>query len=128
VLRSICFSHPLNPPTGIPVVEIVGSEWTDKKYVDLAVERYKSLGMHPIRLKKEVDGFVMNRMQYAVLASALSLVEDGIIEPEDVDLAMTSGLACRWSFMGPFQTSKYDQKRIKNCIKEVSKRLCLLTL
>ncbi|CAF1564915.1 unnamed protein product, partial [Didymodactylos carnosus] len=97
-------AHPLNPPTGIPVVEIVGSEWTDKKYVDLAVERYKSLGMHPIRLKKEVDGFVMNRMQYAVLASALSLVEDGIIEPEDVDLAMTSGLACRWSFMGPFQT------------------------
>lgn len=60
--------------------------------------------MEPIRLKKEVDGFVVNRLQYAILASALQLVQDGVAEPEDVDRAITHGLACRWSFMGPFQT------------------------
>lgn len=70
----------------------------------MAIERFRSLGMEPIRIKKEVDGFVVNRLQYAILSSALQLVQDGVVEPEDVDRTMTHGLACRWSFMGPFQT------------------------
>ncbi|CAF1310269.1 unnamed protein product [Adineta steineri] len=103
--RNRCIvAHPINPPTTIPLVEIVGAPWTDKEFVDLAVERYRSFGMEPIRLKKEVDGFVVNRLQYAILSSALQLVQDDIVEPEDVDRAITHGLACRWSFMGPFQT------------------------
>lgn len=98
------FRHPINPPTTIPLVEIIGAPWTDKEFVDLAIERYRSIGMEPIRLNKEVDGFIVNRLQYAILASALQLVQDGVAEPEDVDRAITHGLACRWSFMGPFQT------------------------
>lgn len=62
------------------------------------------MGMEPVRLKKEVDGFIVNRLQYAVLSAALQLVQDGVADPEDVDRAITHGLACRWSFMGPFQT------------------------
>jgi len=103
-LINILFRHPINPPTTIPLVEIVGAPWTDKDFVDLAIERYRSFGMEPIRLKKEADGFVVNRLQYAILSSALQLVQDGVAEPEDVDRAITHGLACRWSFMGPFQT------------------------
>ncbi|CAF4583340.1 unnamed protein product, partial [Rotaria magnacalcarata] len=60
--------HPINPPTTIPLVEIIGAPWTDEAFVDLAMERYRSIGMEPIRLKKEVDGFVVNRLQYAILS------------------------------------------------------------
>jgi L-gulonate 3-dehydrogenase len=103
--RNRCIvAHPINPPTTIPLVEIIGAPWTDKENVDLAIERYRSIGMEPIRLKKEVDGFVVNRLQYAVLEAALQLVQDGVADPDDVDRAITHGLACRWSFMGPFQT------------------------
>ena len=98
------FRHPINPPTTIPLVEVVSAPWTEKRVVDLAVERYRSIGMEPVRLNKEVDGFIINRLQYAILASALQLVQDGVADPEDVDRAMTHGLACRWSFMGPLQT------------------------
>jgi len=55
-------------------------------------------------LKKEVDGFLVNRMQYALLAEAFRLVDDGAASPEDVDVAISQGLGLRWSFMGPFQT------------------------
>ncbi|CAF2900281.1 unnamed protein product [Rotaria sp. Silwood2] len=103
--RNRCIvAHPINPPTAIPLVEIIGAPWTDKDFIDLAIERYRSIGMEPIRLKKEADGFVVNRLQYALISSALQLVQDGVAEPEDVDRAITHGLACRWSFMGPFQT------------------------
>lgn len=75
--------------------------------------------MEPIRLNKEVDGFVVNRLQYAVLASALQLVQDGVASPEDVDRAITHGLACRWSFMGPFQTIDLNApKGILDCKKK----------
>ena len=72
--------------------------------------------MEPVRLHKEVDGFIVNRLQYAILASALQLVQDGVAEPEDVDRAITHGLACRWSFMGPFQTIDLNAPRgISDC-------------
>ena len=97
-------------------MEIIGAPWTDEAFVDLAMERYRALGMEPIRLRKEVDGFVVNRLQYALLAAALQLVHDGVAEPADVDRAITHGLACRWSFMGPFQTIDLNApKGIDDC-------------
>jgi len=62
------------------------------------------VGNAPVVLKKEVIGFVQNRLQYALLAEAFRLVEDGVLSPGDVDTAVVHGLAARWSFMGPFQT------------------------
>lgn len=100
----------------IPLVEIIGAPWTDEENVNLAIERYRSMGMEPVRLKKEVDGFVVNRLQYALLSAALQLVQDGVADPEDVDRAITHGLACRWSFMGPFQTIDLNApKGISDC-------------
>ena len=55
-------------------------------------------------LKKELDGFIVNRLQYALLGEAYRLVESGAASPEDVDLAISHGLGLRWAFMGPFQT------------------------
>jgi len=62
------------------------------------------IGQSPIVLKKEVDGFVLNRLQYALLAEAFRLVEDGVCDPADVDTAVNSGLGLRWAFLGPFET------------------------
>eukprot|EP01125_Pyxidicula_operculata_P003163 TRINITY_DN1348_c0_g1_i2.p1 TRINITY_DN1348_c0_g1~~TRINITY_DN1348_c0_g1_i2.p1 ORF type:complete len:155 (+),score=30.41 TRINITY_DN1348_c0_g1_i2:555-1019(+) len=62
------------------------------------------IGNSPIVMKKELRGFIQNRLQFAVLAEAFRLVEDDVISPGDVDTAVIHGLAARWSFMGPFQT------------------------
>ena len=61
-------------------------------------------GQAPIVMKRELDGFVMNRMQGALLEEAFRLVADGYASVEDVDVGLREGLALRWSFMGPFET------------------------
>jgi len=103
--RAQCLvAHPVNPPFAIPLVELVKSPYTDPQVVVRARAIMKQIGQSPIVLKKEVDGFCLNRLQYALLAEAYRLVEDGICDPEDVDTAVSDGLGCRWAFMGPFQT------------------------
>ena len=64
----------------------------------------KVIGQCPVVLKKEANGFLLNRLQYALLMEAWRIVEDGICSPEDVDIAVKEGLGLRWSFMGPFET------------------------
>jgi 3-hydroxyacyl-CoA dehydrogenase len=72
------------------------------------VERTRALlvaaGQSPIVMQRELDGFVMNRMQGALLEEAFRLVADGYASPEDIDVGIREGLALRWSFMGPFET------------------------
>jgi 3-hydroxyacyl-CoA dehydrogenase len=97
-------AHPVNPPWVVPVVEVVPAPWTSADVVNRACELLRAAGQVPVRLKKEVDGFVVNRLQYALLAEAARLVGDGIADPQDVDAAICHGLGLRWSFMGPFQT------------------------
>jgi 3-hydroxyacyl-CoA dehydrogenase len=64
----------------------------------------EDVGQVPVLLKKEVEGFVMNRMQAAVVNEAMHLVADGVMSPEDVDKTMRYSIGLRWSFMGPFET------------------------
>jgi len=97
-------SHPINPPFAIPLVEIVPSEFTRPDVVTFTRDLMNKIGMSPVTLKKEVDGFAVNRLQYALLAEAYRLVADEVLSPEDVDTVMSQGLGTRWSFMGPFQT------------------------
>lgn len=97
-------SHPVNPPTTIPLVEIVPSPLTSPLVVTRTMDLMKKIGQSPVLVKKEVKGFALNRLQYALLAEAFRLVEDGVCSPEDVDLVVSQGLGRRWVFMGPFQT------------------------
>lgn len=97
-------AHPVNPPLAVPVVELVRSPFTSDATAAFARALMSEIGMAPIVLKREVDGFVVNRLQYALLSEAFRLVEDGVCEPQDVDAAVSEGLGLRWSFMGPFQT------------------------
>jgi 3-hydroxyacyl-CoA dehydrogenase len=97
-------AHPLNPPHLIPVTEVVPSPWNDQDTIDRTCEILKAIGQRPIVLKKEIDGYIVNRLQGAVLNEAFRLVADGYASIADVDAAIHSGLALRWSFMGPFET------------------------
>jgi L-gulonate 3-dehydrogenase len=110
--RNRCIvSHPINPPHVIPLVEIIPAPWTDAEVVNKTRELMLKVGNAPVVLKKEIPGFVQNRLQYALLAEAFRLVEDGVMSPEDVDTTVIHGLAARWSFIGPFQTIDLNAPR-----------------
>jgi L-gulonate 3-dehydrogenase len=96
--------HPINPPYLIPAAEVVPAPWTDPSAVERTATFLRSAGHAPIVMKRELDGFVMNRMQGALLEEAFRLVEQGYAGVEDVDIGIREGLALRWSFMGPFET------------------------
>jgi L-gulonate 3-dehydrogenase len=96
--------HPINPPYLIPAVEVVPSPWTDPATVERTAAFMRSAGQSPIVMKREIDGFVMNRMQGALLEEAFRLVAEGYASVEDVDIGLREGLALRWSFIGPFET------------------------
>lgn len=100
----VCVCHPINPPYLIPAVEVVPAPWTDAATLDRAAGLMREAGQSPIVMKKELDGFVMNRMQGALLEEAFRLVADGYASVEDIDVGLREGLALRWSFMGPFET------------------------
>jgi L-gulonate 3-dehydrogenase len=97
-------AHPINPPYLIPAVEVVPAPWTEPAAVTRTADLLRSAGHAPIVMKREIDGFVMNRMQGALLEEAFRLVAEGYACVEDVDIGIREGLALRWSFMGPFET------------------------
>ena len=97
-------SHPINPPHLIPAVEIVPAPFTSEAITQNVKEIIISIDKEPLELKKEIPGFVVNRLQGALLSEAFNLVKDGISTAEDIDKAISQGLGLRWSFMGPFQT------------------------
>ncbi len=96
--------HPINPPYLIPAAEVVPAPWTDPAVVESASALLRAAGHAPIVMRREIDGFVMNRLQGALLEEAFRLVADGYASIEDVDGGIRDGLALRWSFMGPFET------------------------
>jgi ketoreductase RED1 len=95
--------HPFNPPHIMPLVEIVPGEKTSPKAVTEARDFYRALGKAPVVLHREIDGFVGNRLQAAVLRESIYLVEQGVISVEELDALMTNSLGLRWATVGPFQ-------------------------
>ena len=96
--------HPVNPPYLVPVVELVPSPETSPATVEFADALMRGLKRSVVHVRKEVQGFVLNRLQSALLREAWALVEDGVASCEDIDRTMRDGLGWRWSFMGPFET------------------------
>lgn len=97
-------AHPVNPPYLIPLVEICPAPQTDAETVAATRSLMAQAGQAPITVHKEVRGFVLNRLQGALLNEALRLYEDGVASAEDLDRAVKDGLGLRWSFIGPFET------------------------
>jgi L-gulonate 3-dehydrogenase len=97
-------AHPINPPYLVPLVEIVPTPWTSPGVTENAHAFMESLQQVPIVLRRELPGFIVNRLQVALLSEAFRLVEDEVIGAVDLDRAIADGLGLRWAFMGPFET------------------------
>ncbi|XP_014933225.2 lambda-crystallin homolog isoform X1 [Acinonyx jubatus] len=97
-------AHPVNPPYYVPLVELVPHPETAPATVDRTHALMRKIGQSPVRVLKEMDGFVLNRLQYAVISEAWRLVEEGIVSPSDLDLVMSDGLGMRYAFIGPLET------------------------
>lgn len=97
-------AHPVNPPHLVPVVELCGAPWTSLRTRTQAREIFQSVGQVPVEVKREIDGFILNRLQAALLGEAFRLVQEGYVSPQDLDHTVADGLGLRWAFMGPFET------------------------
>ncbi|KAK7153981.1 hypothetical protein R3I94_007365 [Phoxinus phoxinus] len=103
--RTRCIiSHPVNPPYYVRLVELVPHPETLSAVMDVAYSLMTDVGQAPVRLKKEIDGFALNRVQYAIIAESWRLVQDGVISVKDIDLVMSEGLGMRYAFIGPIET------------------------
>lgn len=100
----VIIAHPVNPPYLVPVVEIVPSPDTSPAVTEFTARLMAAVGQSVVHVRKEVEGFVLNRLQAVLLREAWALVEDGVATCEDIDKTIRDGLGWRWSFMGPFET------------------------
>ena len=94
--------HPFNPVYLLPLVEICGGEKTSEATKQAATALYTRVGMKPLHVRKEIDGFIADRLLEAVWREALWLVNDGVATTQEIDDAIRYGAGLRWSFMGTF--------------------------
>jgi L-gulonate 3-dehydrogenase len=97
-------AHPTNPPHILPAVELAASRWTSPTTSEKVRKFMLTLGQDPLMLKRVVPGFIVNRLQAALVNEALALVESGVADPDEIDKAVRSALGLRWAFIGPFET------------------------
>jgi L-gulonate 3-dehydrogenase len=97
-------AHPVNPPHIVPIVEISPAPWTSPDVVARTRALHEKVGQVAITVKKEVEGFILNRLQAALLLESWRLVKEDYVSVDDLDKCIKDGLGLRWSFMGPFET------------------------
>ena len=97
-------AHPVNPPYLVPVVEVAPAPWTDPASVEMAMAVMRDVGQSPILVRREIEGFILNRLQGVLLREAWALLEEGYASADDIDKTVREGLGLRWSFIGPFET------------------------
>lgn len=123
--------HPVNPPHLVPLVELVPSKWTNPEIVATTREFMEAVNQAPIEVHSEVAGFVLNRLQAALVNEAVQLVSQGVADADDVDRTVRDGLGLRWAFIGPFETMDLNSdegfggysKRYKAMFEELGKSL-----
>ncbi len=123
--------HPTNPPHIVPLVEIIPGEKTSPATVRTTLDFLKRVGQEPILVRKEVFGYVLNRLQFALVREALYLARQGVASVEDIDKCIHQGLGLRWAFLGPFGVEatnaasiEDDLRKYAGPIKELMGQLC----
>ena len=96
--------HPFNPPHVVPLVEVVPGAQTPAETAQAAADFYRSLGKVPVVLRKEIGGFVANRLQSALFRESVNLVLQGVVTPEELDQVVTESVGVRWATAGPFES------------------------
>lgn len=102
--RRCIVAHPVNPPHVVPVVEVLPGRETDTSVVEQTMEVLRRVGQTPVLLRRFVPGFLLNRMQAALIREAVSLLASGVASADDIDAVVRDGLGLRWALMGPFAT------------------------
>lgn len=106
-------AHPVNPPYHAPMVELVPAPWTRDDIKTSVRETMKKIGQVPVSLSREIPGFVLNRMQYALLNECFRLILDDVVTAQDLDVVMKDGLGLRYAFMGPMETIHLNSIGVK---------------
>ena len=101
-------AHPVNPPSILRLIELCLAPGTASSTTDRAAELFASLGFSPVVLGHEVEGFLLNRLQSAVLREAYRLVDEGVADVDAIDTVMRLGLGPRWALSGPFETAELN--------------------
>lgn len=100
----VLIGHPFNPVYLLPLVEVVGGKRTTAEFVRRASTFYRRLGMRPLHVRTEIEGYLADRLQEALWREALHIVADGVATTEEIDDAIVYGPGLRWAFMGTFLT------------------------
>jgi 3-hydroxybutyryl-CoA dehydrogenase len=98
-------THWWNPPYLVPLVEVIGTQWTSLKAIDWTIALHKAAGKTPVHVKKDVPGFVGNRLQHALWREAIALVEHGICDAETVDAVIKASFGRRLAVLGPLENA-----------------------
>ena len=98
--QRIVIGHPFNPVYLLPLVEVLGGDRTSNESIDTAIDFYRHLDMHPLRVRKEVPGYISDRLQEALWREALHMIAEGTATTEEIDDAIIYGPGLRWAFMG----------------------------
>ena len=113
-------AHPFLPVHLLPLVEVVGGDQTVPETVDITCRLMEKIGKAPVRLKKEVSGYIVNRLQAALLREAVDLVANGVASAEEVDQAFCTGMGMRDPFIGPLLRAYLAGDGIENFIEHYS--------
>jgi carnitine 3-dehydrogenase len=100
----IIIGHPFNPVYLLPLVELVAGEKSSPAVLDAATSYFEAIGMHVLRLRREIDGYICDRLQEALWREALHILDKGIATTQEIDDALTYSAGLRWAFMGSFLT------------------------
>ncbi|XP_030379580.1 lambda-crystallin homolog [Scaptodrosophila lebanonensis] len=120
---NVLVSHPVNPPYYVPLVEIVPAPWTRPEFVKTTRALMDEIGQKPVTLSREIEGFALNRIQYAILNETWRLVQDGILDVKDIDSVMSDGLGMRYAFLGPLETAHLNAEGMANYFERYSKTI-----
>ncbi|XP_061710178.1 lambda-crystallin homolog [Cydia pomonella] len=113
----VIVSHPVNPPYYVPLVEVVPAPWTRPDVVARTKAIMLEIGQEPVVLGREIDGFILNRIQYAILNEVWRLVKDDVVNVEDVDKVISEGLGMRYAFLGSLETAHLNAEGMANYIE-----------
>jgi L-gulonate 3-dehydrogenase len=119
----VLVSHPVNPPYYVPLVEIVPSPFTKPEISIETRKLMEEVGQKPVLLSREIEGFALNRIQYAILNECWRLVADGVLNVKDIDSVMSDGLGMRYAFLGPLETAHLNAEGFKSYCDRYSKTI-----
>ncbi|XP_065335575.1 lambda-crystallin homolog [Cloeon dipterum] len=116
-------AHPVNPPYYVPLVELVPAPWTEKQVMLRTRDIMEQIGQQPVSLTREIEGFALNRIQYAILNETWRLVQDKVLDVRDIDRVMSEGLGMRYAFLGPLETAHLNAEGMLNYSERYSKTM-----